>query len=347
MAVYYDEKQKTWYAKFRYKDWQGNNHWATKRGFPRKKDAQLYEHDYKNKAIQNPTLTINTLISEYLEDYKLNHKESSYRTVKRILERHVKPYFNNAPLVDITPYKIKCWQNELAKTNAAESSTKTYNVVFNTLMNYAVKYHGVTRNPFSVTGTTGKMAKSMDFWEHEEFKKFDAAMVDDPIYRVMFNILFYSGIRVGELMGLTVNDFDFTNNTIIIDKQYNTDYGTLTIPKTAAGKRTITLPVSIMAMVKDLFDSFYVIPEPRPFALTTRHGLAFVLQKYADKAGVRRIKLHDLRHSHASMLIKQGANVSAIAKRLGHSSPATTLNVYSHVYHNEDFEIADMLDKSI
>lgn len=343
MAVYYDSIHKTWYVKFKYKDWQGKTHNTTRRGFGRKKDAIAYEHDYKLRAQQNPSLTINALVKEYLADYKLNRKESSYRNVKRIINNHVLPDFDNYTVNSITPYHIKQWQNSLAEKDYSLSSIKTFNNVFNTLLNYAVKYHGLPSNPFNVTGTTGRMQTSLDFWELDEFQKFISA-VEDPVYKVIFNILFYSGLRVGELMALEVEDFDFDRNTISISKQYNDDYNSVTIPKTASSVRTVTLPPSIMAMVKDLFDSYYEIPRPRPFSYVSRKGIRFVMDRAAEKAGVHKIKIHDLRHSHASMLIRQGINVAAIAQRLGHSSATTTLNIYSHVYQNDDKHIANILE---
>ena len=342
MAIYYDQKFKTWYVKFKYKDWQGKTHATTKRGFKFKREAVAYEADYKMQAQQNPTLTIGKLVTEYLDDYKLNRKESSYRNIKRILELHVLPFFKDMQLGSIQPYHIKMWQQELKKGEYSDSSIKTYNVVFNTLLNYAMKYHGLPANPFKVTGTTGKITKSMGFWELSDFKRFDA-VVDDPVYRVIFNLLFYSGLRIGELMALTVEDFDFRKNTVSVSKQYNDITGSITSPKSVAGIRTVSLPASIMAMVKDLFDRFYVIPE-RPFGYIGRKGIKFVMDRYAEKAKLRPIKIHDLRHSHVSMLIKQGINIAAISKRIGHASPAITLGIYSHVYKNDDEHIAEVLD---
>ncbi len=343
MPAYLDPNTKKWLCKFRYKDWTGKTLYKTKRGFKLKKEALAFENDFKAQAQHNPTLTLDSLVSKYLEDYKLNHKESSYRAVKRTMDTKILHVFGTFPINDITSYQVKEWQNEVKKSGAAEASIRTYNMMFRSVFRWAMKYYGLPKNPFDSIGIEGKPSKSIDFWELEEFKRFDAA-ADNPVYRVIFNILFYSGMRIGELMALEPEDFDFDTCTIHISKQYNDDFETVTSPKTTAGIRTVTMPPSIMAMVQDVFERFYDLPRPRPFGYFTRKGIAFVMKRYAEKAGLRHIKIHDLRHSHASMLLKQGVNVTAVSKRLGHSSPATTLRVYAHVYKGEDAAIAFMLD---
>ena len=348
MPAYFDDKTKTWFAKFRYKDWTGKSHYTTRRGFARKKDAQTFEADFKLRAGHNPSLNMTALVEEYLKEYKLYRKASSYRAVKRTLEKRVLPSFGHLSAADIKPYHIKQWQNELQSSGAAESSIRTYNVIFSTLLSWATKYYGLASNPFNVTGKTGQKAQrdNMTFWELEDFNKFDTALAaaGEHIYRVMFNILFYSGCRIGELMALTPEDFDFEAGTINITKQYNDVRDEVTAPKTEKSIRTVTLPPSVVAMIKDLFDGFYDIPRPRPFGYMTRKGIDFVMRRYSEVAGVKRIRIHDLRHSHASLLLQQGINIAAVSKRLGHSTPTTTLNIYAHVHKKADAEIASMLD---
>ena len=265
MPAYYDNKTKTWFAKFRYHDWTGKTHYTTRRGFAKKKDAQAFEAEYKMKAQHNPNLTVDSLVVEYLKDYKLYHKDSSYRAVKRTLENRVLPSFGNLSAAELKPYHIKEWQNELQTSGAAESSIMTYNTIFSSMLNWGMKYYGLPSNPFTITGKTGQNTRrgNMDFWELDEFQKFDAALdaAGEDIYRVMFNILFYSGIRIGELMALTPDDFDFEAGTISITKQYHDDTDTVSTPKTSRSIRTVTLPPSIMAMVKELFDGFYASVE--------------------------------------------------------------------------------------
>ena len=178
MPAYYDNKTKTWFAKFRYHDWTGKTHYTTRRGFAKKKDAQAFEAEYKMKAQHNPNLTVDSLVVEYLKDYKLYHKDSSYRAVKRTLENRVLPSFGNLSAAELKPYHIKEWQNELQTSGAAESSIMTYNTIFSSMLNWGMKYYGLPSNPFTITGKTGQNTRrgNMDFWELDEFQKFDAAL---------------------------------------------------------------------------------------------------------------------------------------------------------------------------
>lgn len=343
MAVYQEKDKRTWRCVFKYKDWTGKVRITTKRGFARKKDALQYEVDFKNRSAEQADITLETLAEKYLEDYKINKKESSYLAVRARIRHHILPYFANTNVMDITPFKIKEWQNKLIKDGIGTSLTRSVNVSFSALLNYAVKYFGLPVNPFSRTGKTGKIQKRVGFWELEEFLKV-AALFNTPLDKAVYNLLFWSGMRIGELEALTPADFDFESNTISISKTYNSATKLTTAPKTPAAIRTISMPVAVMALVQEYFDSVLELPQ-HPFQVNRREAYRARLAAYARKAGVKHLTLHDLRHSHASYLIRHAvASLPAIAKRLGHSSPTMTLSTYAHVYSDNDSEIANKID---
>ncbi len=339
MAVYFDSRRKTWFCQFKYKDWQGNTKTTTKRGFLRKKDAAQYEMDFKNHSAETSDITLNMLAEKYLEDYKINRKLTSFMTVKGKLYDHVLPTMGGFLLTDITPYRIKEWQNYLKAKKISESLIRSVNVVFSALLNYAVKYFGLASNPFSKTGKTGRIKRKTNFWELDEFLKV-SAFFKCPEDVVVFNLLFWSGMRIGELVALTAADFDFKNNTISITKTYNAGMKIFQGPKTPAAIRTITMPQAVMNVIQQFFDKFESLPE-YPFQIHRPETYRARLYAYAEEAGVKLITLHDLRHSHASYLIQHAmASLPTIARRLGHSSAAITLSVYSHMYHDSDSDIA-------
>ncbi len=339
MAVYQEKDKRTWRCVFKYKDWTGKVHITTKRGFARKKDALQYEIDFKNRAAERADITLGALVEKYLEDYKLNRKESSYLTVRARIEYHILPYFKDIPITDITPYKIKEWQNILTQKGIGSSLTKSVNVSFSALLNYAVKYFGLPANPFAKTGKTGRINKKVDFWELDDFIKV-SALFATPLDKAVYNLLFWSGMRIGELEALSKEDFDLESNTISISKSYNPATKLTTPPKTAASIRKITMPAEIMVLVREYLATLLECPE-YPFQVNRRESYRARLATYAAQAGVKPITLHDLRHSHASYLIRHAAaSLPTIAKRLGHSSPTITLNTYAHVYRDSDSEIA-------
>lgn len=194
-----------------------------------------------------------------------------------------------------------------------------------------------------------KKADSMQFWTKEEFDRFISCVSDNPLSKVVFNLFFYSGIREGELLALTLNDFDFKKNTVHITKNYARQNSTDLImePKTPKSKRLITLPFEIMQMVKDYAATLYnYTPDARLF-LTSKHSLSREMKRGCELSGVKKIRIHDLRHSHASLLIELGFSPLLISERLGHENVETTLNTYSHLYPNKHSEVAEILSNLI
>lgn len=186
---------------------------------------------------------------------------------------------------------------------------------------------------------------AMQFWTKEEFDQFIPHVSDKPMSKVIFYLFFYSGIREGELLALTLNDFDFDKNTVSITKNYarvnNQDI--IQTPKTPKSKRTITLPVEIMEMVKEYSDMLYDYkPTDRLFP-TQKSYLTREMVRGCKLSGVKKIRIHDLRHSHASLLIELGFAPLLISERLGHENVETTLNTYSHLYPNKHGEVAEIL----
>ena len=205
MAVYFDEKQKTWYCKFRYTDWTGESKSTSKRGFKLKRDALQYEKEYKDKAKDRPKMTLRQLSDAFLEDYKANRKPTSYSLTERNLRNYILPVLGSTAIDDLTPIIIKKWQNHLLTLGKSESSIKAYNTTFNTLLNFGVKFYGLQSNPFRVTGTTGHIKKRLEFLEENEWKKLDS-VISDTFDKALFNLLFFSGIRIGEARALTKDD---------------------------------------------------------------------------------------------------------------------------------------------
>ena len=218
------------------------------------------------------------------------------------------------------------------------------------IFNFAVKYYKLPSNPAAACGSMGKKkAEGMQFWTKEEFDQFIPHVSDKPMSKVIFYLFFYSGIREGELLALTLNDFDFDKNTVSITKNYarvnNQDI--IQTPKTPKSKRTITLPVEIMEMVKEYSDMLYDYkPTDRLFP-TQKSYLNREMVRGCKLSGVKKIRIHDLRHSHASLLIELGFAPLLISERLGHENVETTLNTYSHLYPNKHGEVAEILSNLI
>ena len=156
-----------------------------------------------------------------------------------------------------------------------------------------------------------------------------------------------TGCRIGELLALTKGDIDFTHNQIHVSKTYYRADGkdVITTPKTKQSVRTIEIPVFLKEELKEYVESMYELPcEERIFPIVAE-AVQHKMKHNIDKAGVKKIRVHDLRHSHVAYLINQGVEPLLIKRRLGHKDIQITLNTYGHLYPNEQKRLAEMLNE--
>ncbi len=243
MPAYKDEKRNTWYAMFYYTDWQGVRRRKKKRGFKRKKDAQDYERDFLNKEQRDCNITFKNLVEEYFEDMETRLKTTTISNKKFLFDSKITPYFEKMAACKITAKSIREWQNELLKMNYSPTYLKTINNQLSAVFNYAVKYYGLSSNPCRQAGSMGKKdADSMQIWTLDEFNKF-ISFVTKPAAHLAFEILFWTGIRSGELLALTPEDI-LPDKKISINKTYARLDGEdiISEPKTPKSIRIIPIP---------------------------------------------------------------------------------------------------------
>lgn len=218
------------------------------------------------------------------------------------------------------------------------------------MFNYAVKYYDLRDNPCTKARSMGKSnAEEMQFWTKAEFEQFITAVQDKPASYTAFMTMYYTGMRVGELCALTPEDVNLENNTITINKTFQRINGRDVVwpPKTQKSNRVITIPQTLADCLKNYMDKCYEIqPNDRLFPYT-KSFLNHEMLRGCKKSGVKKIRVHDLRHSHASLLIEMGCQPLLIADRLGHEKIQTTLNTYSHLYPNKQAEVAQQLENLI
>ena len=352
MPVYRDKGKNTYYVKFRYKDWRGDTHDTTKRGFSKKKDAKKYEDDFKRKYAGASDMKMKSLCELYLADARLRLRPKTYRNTAARVNRHIVSRMGDIAINIISPAVIKGWQNDMSEYVSPRTKRKLspytlscINTQLSGIMNYGVRFYGLKSNPVSIAGGMGKREPRREFWEKPVYDKF-ISVVDDALDHVIFNTLFYSGLRVSELLALTHDDIDFIRNTLTVNKAididltYSDDYD----PKNEPSHRTITMPKKVLDEVQAYWEKLLYEPM-RLFDISYR-TLNNHFRSWIDAAEVKKITIHGLRHSHASFLITNKMPITAISHRLGHANPKITLAVYSHMYKNDDKEIANLLENS-
>jgi integrase len=277
---------------------------------------------------------------------------NTWETKEHIIRKKLLPYFGKRKMCEIQPKEIIAWQNEMI--NFKDENGKAYSPVYlktlhnqlSCIFNHAVKYYGLSQNPAAKVGNMGKAKnKEMLFWTKEEYLKFADAMMDKPLSFYAFEMLYWCGIREGELLALTPADFDFEKGTVTISKSYQRLKGrdVITGPKTEKSNRTIKMPQFLCGEMQDYIKSLYgVEPNDRIFQIT-KYYLHHEMDRGAKQANVKRIRIHDIRHSAISLLIDMGFSAIAIADRVGHESIDITYN-YAHLFPSRQTEMANRLD---
>ena len=185
----------------------------------------------------------------------------------------------------------------------------------------------------------------MLFWTQEEYEKFSVAMMDKPVSFYAFEMLYWCGIREGELLALTPADFDFEKSTVTINKSYQRIDGrdVITEPKTPKSNRTIKMPQFLCEEMQEYMTKLYHVEKNDRLFEVTKNYLHHEMDRGAKETGVKRIRIHDLRHSHISLLIEMGYSAVAIADRVGHESINITYN-YAHLFPSTQSDMADKLN---
>lgn len=352
MPVHQDEKTKTWYVKCYYTDYTGTKRQRKKRGFKRQKDAKEWERNFLETQQADVTMTFENFIKLYNEDMKHRLREHTYNQKQYIIEKKLLPFFGNLPISQITPVLVRKWQNELTsyRNDQDKPYSETYlraiNNQLTAIMNYAVRYYGLKENPCRKAGTIGKNhAEEMQIWTSEEFKHFLEKVSDKPSSRAGFLTLYYTGLRIGELLALEYTDIDFENCQITVNKSYQRikDRDVITPPKTPRSVRTISIPIFLRDELKGYTDKLYGLQKHDRIFPYTKHFFEHEMKRGIKVAGTKPIRIHDLRHSHASLLIELGISPVAVADRLGHEKVETTLNTYSHLFPHKREEVAEKL----
>ena len=342
-----DKKTGKWLIQYRYTDWQGKRRKSTKRGFATKREAEEWLRNFLIKQKADFDMKFEDFWKMYYADIETRLREHTMRTKKYIVELKILPYFGNKRVNDITAADIRQWQNELIKMGYSPTYLKTINNQLSAIFNYAVRYYDLKSNPCAKAGSMGKSkAEEMDFWIGEEFRKFIDSVMNKRLSYMAFMTLYWTGMRLGELLALNPKDVDLEKRTISITKSYQRlgKKDVITPPKTPKSKRVITIPEFLAADIKDYMDSLYDLQEDDRLFPITKYYLEHEMQRGIKESGVKRIRVHDLRHSHASMLIELGFSPLEIANRLGHEKVETTLNTYAHLYPNKQTKLAERLD---
>ena len=339
MSVYKDKNGK-WKVYYRYTDWTGKKKQTTKRGFETKREAVAWEREQHLKMKSSLNMTFGSFVEIYITDMRRRVRKSTMRTKESIIREKILPYFADRKIDEIMPRDIIAWQNEvmeLSKENG-EPYSQTYlramHSQISAIFNHAVAFYGLRSNPAEAAGSMGEAdSEEMKFWTQEEYLKFSESMMEKPMSFYAFEMLYWTGIREGELLALTPADLDFNAGTVRINKTYQRLDGedVITPPKTHKSNRVVRMPDFLVEEMQEFLRMLYGVGRDERIFNVTKYYLHHEMDRGAKESGVERIRIHDLRHSHVSLLIELGFSAVAIGDRVGHESVVITYR-YAHMF---------------
>jgi len=343
---------KKWYAAFWYTDWTGKKRKKKKEGFDKKGDAQAFEREFLLKNNRSCEMSFASLVELYQGDAEHRVREGTQGNADSVIKKWLLPYFGELQVNEIDAVTIRTWQNTVMSAinprtgkKYAETYIRSINSRLSAIFNYAVMFYNLGSNPCRPAGYMGKKkAGKMKFWTLDEFNQ-AMAHVSNWGFRVAFMIMYWLGFREGECLALQPADI-LPSKVARVEKTHHRRKGEDTNgpPKTENSYRDTSMPDFLYDEVLRYIGALYDIDEHDRIFYFQKGTLGRALTEAANAAGVKRIRIHDLRHSHAALLVELGYSIVAVAERLG-DTVEVAMSTYSHLYPNKMEALSADLDK--
>lgn len=340
-------------------------------GFLKKKDAEIAARKIElsldeGKFVELCKDTLSDFTTEWFENYYKNRIKITSRTnYKYLLEKHILSdnILCHKEISKITTEDIDTFYNQKIEEGYSASYIRKMHEILNLAFKQALKWKKIIINPMENSTPPSINSREMGIWSIEEIEKFLNSCREKRHY-LTFLLAIYTGMRRGEILGLKWSDIDFNKKILSVNRSLvhipNMGY-VLTNPKTKHSKRQVPIPnfvINELICHKNSQDEWIDLVGPlyndNDLVICTNTGafqdprnVVRVMKRIIKKSGVTDIRFHDIRHTHASILIDQGVDIVKISKRLGHANPRITLEVYAHLLPNSDNEIADIFHHAI
>jgi len=314
--------------------------------------------------------TIRQLFDEYIEVKRHDVRETSLDKTRQNLERYVLPYVEDIRLDKLTTTEIQKWKSAVNGLGLG-ISTRQNNAFgeFRALLNYAIRMEYIQKNPLLTVGnfkdaydfSEKEKEEQLHYYTAEQFSKFitvarnASSTLTDWGYYTFFNIAFYTGMRKGEINALKWTDIEgdiLHVRRSIAQKLKGQDRETP--PKNKSSYRCLKMPVPLVSILneqKKRQQSMKTFTEDwricGGFKCLRDTSISNKNIRYAQEAGLNPIRIHDFRHTHATLLINEGINIQEIARRLGHSDVKETWGTYAHLYPREEDRAVEILNKIV
>lgn len=352
-----------------YTDVHGNYRQAerTAYGLAEAKDLEARLLKELKEKTETPRITVAELYQEYMSAKKHEVRETSFDKTRRICEAVILPLLGTVRIDRLSSQVLQEWKNEIGQAPLSVTTKKNYYKELNALLRYAVKRSYLIKNPLDAVGNFKdvyfEVAKEkIHYYTPDEFLKYIAVARAEAEAKndrkawglyVFFNVAFYTGMRKGEINALKWTDIDgdiIHVRRSITQKLKGEDRETP--PKNKSSHRELQMPKPLKEILREHWirqkqderytNGFRVCGGPECLRDTT---VEKANQRFAEGAGLSHIRIHDFRHTHATVLVNEGINIQEIARRLGHADVKMTWNTYAHLYPREEERAVSILDK--
>lgn len=359
MPVY--KNNRGWYARINYTNEYGEHKTKSSKFFQTKREAKdaeiLLANAVNNKKVSSSNITFRQAYEEFYDWKKDNIKGSTLRSYPP-LWKHCTPLYD-IKINKLTVPVYKAFKRELDNTPLSIDRKNRIHKMLCQIVSYAKSQYDVTTDVLDRVGGYKEPEKirvrKVDFYTFDEFQRF-IKNINDPVYHAFFMLLYYHGLRLGEANALTWHDIDFKQHLLTINKSVNNKIKgvpfVITSTKKSASDRVLPLEKETEQELKALKEIYYkyanfsedwfVFGGARPLGDT---NITNVKNRCADSIGLKRIRIHDFRHSCASFLIELGCPPMVVQKYLGHANVSITLNTYSHMYPSQLEQATALIEK--
>jgi integrase len=346
----------------------GKRKQITRRGFDSKKEAELAAHQMtidvdKETFVNEKNILFINFITDYLHIIaEPSVKPSTFRGYKSAVEKRLIPKFGHIKIKDLSAKMISTYYNELLKEGLTEEFIQYIHAILKNASKTAINWKYIKNDFMNNVKAPRRQKKNVETWSIEECITFLNRMRDQKNHIfILYYLAIYTGMRRGELLGIKWKDIDFNKKRIFVQHSlyYISGQGlVLQTPKTQSGKRNISITNE---MIEEL-QSYKVKKQ----AQLLKVGLKLIEDHFAfggepvnpntihkqflydiKLAGMKRIRFHDLRHTHATIMLEIGENSKVVSERLGHSKVSITLDKYSHVTQNIQDSSAENFSKAL
>lgn len=364
MAIYQNNDKFYFKGKVKQVDGSLKSYNRLAKGASSEEEAKQIENQFLMKAemeryeVQDDSsITFKKLCELYFADRRNVKKSTTIQNDYFGLKKFVS--LNEIPIVNIKPAMIQKVLDDMDKKGAESSYINKIRSVAHKIFAYALREDYITDNPVrkvAIVKRPDELLDEIHYWTYDQFKKFISCVDSENRnnYYCFFSFQYYMGCRKGEALALSWNDINFEASTVKINKtvaqQLKGITYKLTPPKTKNSVRTIKMPDKLNKLLQERYATLskesdfnrnhFIFGDEKPLGLKY---IGTLFKRYSIDAGLPTIRIHDLRHSHASFLINKGANIKAIAARLG-DNVETVLGVYTHLFYETEDELVKIIN---